>query len=550
LREAIASVQEAVKPFSAFSRRKATHLINEVAKLADNLDQLAHEEEKYGNTSSDDDENTRSSTSSSPQDSLSNSELVDIESETENTSVSSSSLQPVVESQGSVAVEDEQHEPVHIPCLQCGIKVLYYCTREGCKYSTHSFAEWKRHEESQKHSQQERFMCLECPQSPPPVDVNGNPACEFCRAPIPTLGTNLRAHYLQCQSAQQSSTTYGRKDRLIAHLRSHPGVVNVSHIAAAGKYTVDSKWPRQCGFCGVIFKAWDERMSHIAAHFQDGLDMSSWKLPFPQPKDFPPGFKRQPKGGDDSDDDMDDNDSHPNRNRTGIHLGASSASSRQKKNPNEHRGRGASHQKGGSHKHQKSLGGQGHEAETNDQGQRQRTLRSDRGRNVTSGSGQAAASVALERYLNDVDEPILIRLGSEIYGPSKASPRQTVIAKGVNIGSHCANQERELAKTEKRGTPISREGQLSSTSQGPSRVQLQNCHTLTGADFSGYRPGGSNHTSTSGIPAQSLRGPVPAADIPMKYMPVTGRISRAKKGVPVQTCEICRPVKVALPICI
>jgi hypothetical protein len=99
-------------------------LINEVAKLADNLDQLAHEEEKYGNTSSDDDENTRSSTSSSPQDSLSNSELVDIESETENTSVSSSSLQPVVESQGSVAVEDEQHEPVHIPCLQCGIKVL------------------------------------------------------------------------------------------------------------------------------------------------------------------------------------------------------------------------------------------------------------------------------------------------------------------------------------------------------------------------------------------------------------------------------------------
>jgi hypothetical protein len=129
--------------FSTFSRRKATHLVNEVAKLADQLDQLVHEEEKYGNTSSDDDEDTRPSTASSSQDSLSNSELADIEFETENTSVSSSSLQPVVESQRSVSVEDEQHKPVHPHCLQCGIKDLYYCTREDCKYSTHSFAEWK-----------------------------------------------------------------------------------------------------------------------------------------------------------------------------------------------------------------------------------------------------------------------------------------------------------------------------------------------------------------------------------------------------------------------
>lgn len=349
LREAIASVQEAVKPFSAFSRRKATHLVNEVAKLADQLDQLAHEEEKYGNISSDDDEDTRPSTASSSQDSLSNSELANIESETENTSVSSSSLQPVVESQRSVSVEDGQHEPVHPPCLQCGIKDLYYCTREGCKYSTHSFAEWKRHEKSQKHSQQERFMCLECPQSPPPADGNGNPVCEFCRASLPILGTNLTAHYLQCQSAQQSSTTYGRKDRLIAHLRSHPGVVNVSQIAAAGKYTVNSKWPRQCGFCGVIFKTWDERMDHIGGHFQDGIDMSSWKLPFRRPKSFLPGLKPQPKDGDDSGDDMDGNDNNPGRHMKRIQQESISANSVQRETSEYNRGHGASYQ--GSHRY-------------------------------------------------------------------------------------------------------------------------------------------------------------------------------------------------------
>ena len=68
-----------------------------------------------------------------------------------------------------------------------------------------------------------------------------------------------------------------------------------------------------------------------------------------------------------------------------------------------------------------------------------------------------------------------------------------------------------------------------------------------GMDFSGYQLGGSNQASTSGSPPQSSRGSEPAADMPVKYTPVTGRISRAKKGVPVHTCDICRPVKVCLP---
>lgn len=36
----------------------------------------------------------------------------------------------------------------------------------------------------------------------------------------------------------------------------------------------------------------------------------------------------------------------------------------------------------------------------------------------------------------------------------------------------------------------------------------------------------------------------PAGEIPVKYTPVTGRVSKAKKGVPVHTCTICRPPKV------
>jgi len=67
-----------------------------------------------------------------------------------------------------------------------------------------------------------------------------------------------------------------------------------------------------------------------------------------------------------------------------------------------------------------------------------------------------------------------------------------------------------------------------------------------GMDFSGYQPESSNQASTSGSPPQSSRGSESAADVPVKYTPVTGRISRAKKGVPVHTCDICRPVKVCI----
>lgn len=61
---------------------------------------------------------------------------------------------------------------------------------------------------------------------------------------------------------------------------------------------------------------------------------------------------------------------------------------------------------------------------------------------------------------------------------------------------------------------------------------------------SAYQTGSSNQASMSGSPQQSPRGSDSMADLPVKYTPVTGRLSRAKKGVPVHTCDICSPVKV------
>lgn len=51
-------------------------------------------------------------------------------------------------------------------------------------------------------------------------------------------------------------------------------------------------------------------------------------------------------------------------------------------------------------------------------------------------------------------------------------------------------------------------------------------------------------SSGSGVPQRLPRQNLESvSDIPVKYTPVTGRIIRTKKGVPVHTCDICRPAK-------
>jgi hypothetical protein len=41
----------------------------------------------------------------------------------------------------------------------------------------------------------------------------------------------------------------------------------------------ESKWPRKCGLCGQHFQTLDDGMQHLAQHFVECLDISSWKYP-------------------------------------------------------------------------------------------------------------------------------------------------------------------------------------------------------------------------------------------------------------------------------
>ncbi len=53
--------------------------------------------------------------------------------------------------------------------------------------------------------------------------------------------------------------------------------------------------------------------------------------------------------------------------------------------------------------------------------------------------------------------------------------------------------------------------------------------------------------SGSGHPMRPMPINASGPELPVKLTPITGRVSRAKKGVPVHTCDTCKPPKVRSP---
>jgi hypothetical protein len=185
---------------------------------------------------------------------------------------------------------------------------MFQCTFPMCAYSSESQVDWKRHEEKESHWPQQRFMCLQC--NIPSIDLEGNPVCSFCSVPFSTFDS-ARTHYLYCMSARESGRTFGRKDHLCKHLEVEHGQKNMVESTKAWSFPVLSNWPRECGYCGIFVNTWDRRMVHIGKHYQQGVQKSSWILPFPRTKDQNfNGLSSLPEHEDDDDDDQHDDRSH------------------------------------------------------------------------------------------------------------------------------------------------------------------------------------------------------------------------------------------------
>jgi hypothetical protein len=111
------------------------------------------------------------------------------------------------------------------------------------------------------------------------------PQCLFCSIPLDDNRTNN--HTQQCIKGEKEGKTFSQfKDLKLHCFREHRPCYRYNLLGNSDShgYSVYSEWPRECGFCGVHFQDWGRRVEHMAGHFRDGLDILSWKLPFPRPQ--------------------------------------------------------------------------------------------------------------------------------------------------------------------------------------------------------------------------------------------------------------------------
>ena len=380
---ALTLLKNSFRPSSLFSAQKFADLIVQI-------EQLVIDNEKYVDPATPTAGTTLTSTVSSTCDSYSNSGVMDSGCTTDDTSVSSTPFPEVDDAQES-SPSEAPVERKHCHCSKCGVRPLFYCTKKNCGYSTHICTDWKRHEEGEKHWPQERFMCLECPRTLPPMDISGSPLCEFCNSPF-GFGEVPRAHYLRCASARQDGTTFSRKDHLIPHLREEHGLTFTNLHIITWRYSIDSRWPRQCGFCETQFTTWDERMRHIAEHFEEGKDMADWKWPSARPKDYhPQGPRNQPK----------DDDSDP-----GNDFDGGSGGSRRKNPAGKRNGISGDSQASGGHARGGAQSSPSQAYGNSNQAQGVENSVKGRQQDVADPSSQPKSSVALEMYLSDPFYPI------------------------------------------------------------------------------------------------------------------------------------------------
>jgi hypothetical protein len=172
-------------------------------------------------------------------------------------------------------------------------------------------------------------MCILCIKSLD--DEEGNPLCQFCLAPI-SVSTNNKQHYLQCQKARNGRHIFAgaREGRFKHHLKRQHGLAGIAAEQSTWAFDVQGDWPSECGFCGDQFSSWQDRINHIAAHFREGVDISSWRLPFGKLKalrDHRPSIDYQKWYDNDDGDDGDNHSGGSGRSRTPRSFFGSSGNS-------------------------------------------------------------------------------------------------------------------------------------------------------------------------------------------------------------------------------
>lgn len=143
--------------------------------------------------------------------------------------------------------------------------------------------------------------------------------------------------------------------------------------------------------------------------------------------------------------------------------------------------------------------------------------------------------------------------GTRGHDPSTSSVQSSHVNRSGQPNERNTSPVASQGKRRTASSRVSRSAAAASSSSRPTVARRRSTTSTDSMDQPGY---GSAASSSSmggagggGMNPNYPTRPMPhsnAGDIPIKLTPITGRVSRAKKGVPVHTCDLCRPPKVGL----
>ena len=148
----------------------------------------------------------------------------------------------------------------------------FQCTRKcGKKFKDRD--DWRKHEEL--NYPQEGWIC----DLPATVVVAGIAICTSCGRPDPDPDHFAMHKKPLCQAKAFNARgrLHHRKQHFLQHFDNvHPHIPCEDYLMGS-HFSVDSNFPRRCGFCPYRFLHWRDRVDHIGFHFHDeGRDMSNW----------------------------------------------------------------------------------------------------------------------------------------------------------------------------------------------------------------------------------------------------------------------------------
>ncbi|RDW60914.1 hypothetical protein BP6252_12297 [Coleophoma cylindrospora] len=155
--------------------------------------------------------------------------------------------------------------------------VRYSCT--ACKKSFNKPYEWRRHEGSSCEPQTD-WICMHG--NKPDIQTSNGWKCAFCDVSTPDHDTvkghlEHNHHISKCIAKDVVHRTINRKDKFKDHLKNIHNLAESTSHWESWEHKTAEKFAWGCGFCGKCLYSWDERMKHIAAHYEDeGCDVERW----------------------------------------------------------------------------------------------------------------------------------------------------------------------------------------------------------------------------------------------------------------------------------